>query len=88
MTVYVDELKEYPLGTVKGAPRARYWCHMWADDVEELHEFAAKIGMRREWFQDHRVIPHYDLVKLRRAFAVKLGAVETDTRTWLRQKLK
>lgn len=30
------------------------------ETVEELHAFAARIGLRRAWFQDHR-IPHYDL---------------------------
>ena len=45
-------------------------------DLEELHLFAEKIGMRRQWFQDHRVAPHYDLVPSRRSQAVLLGAVE------------
>jgi hypothetical protein len=28
-------------------------------DIEELHEFAENLGLKREWFQDHRH-PHYD----------------------------
>ena len=52
-------------------------CHMLADTVAELHEMAARIGMRREWFQPYSR-PHYDLSKTRRAAAVKLGAVEVD----------
>ncbi len=53
------------------------WCHLFADDVEELHVLAARIGMKRAWFQ-HRPgrLPHYDLVPPRRAAALAAGAVE------------
>ena len=50
---------------------------MYADTVEELHAFARKIGLRREWFQNKPRLPHYDLNKSRREAAVRLGAVET-----------
>ena len=50
-------------------------CHMYADTLEELHAFAARIGLKRQWFQDKR-LPHYDLTARRRAAAVKLGAIE------------
>jgi hypothetical protein len=36
--------------------------------------------MRREWFQQKRVAPHYDLTASRRAAAVKLGAIEVGRR--------
>lgn len=29
--------------------------------LEELHDFAKRISMRREWFQDKNNHPHYDL---------------------------
>jgi hypothetical protein len=29
--------------------------------IEELHEFAQSIGLKREWFQDHPRHPHYDV---------------------------
>ena len=80
MFVYVDQFVSYPPGTVKGEPRAKYWCHMWADSIEELHEFAAEIGMKRYWFQGPPIhkFPHYDLTKQRRAIAVKAGAIEVE----------
>ena len=54
-------------------------CHMVADTVAELHEMAAKVGMKREWFQPYSS-PHYDLSKTRRAAAVAAGAIEVDRR--------
>lgn len=55
-------------------------CHLVADSLEELHAFAARLGMRRSWFQDDPKLPHYDLTVKRRARAVELGAVELDRR--------
>lgn len=34
--------------------------HLVADDLDELHAFARRVGLRREWFQDGPR-PHYDL---------------------------
>lgn len=34
--------------------------HLTSTDMEELHAFAESVGLKREWFQDHR-IPHYDV---------------------------
>jgi hypothetical protein len=53
-----------------------YWCHLTADTLEELHAFAAKLGMKREWFQDKVDRPHYDLTPGKRLQAIRLGAVE------------
>jgi len=54
-------------------------CHMVADTLEELHEMADRIGMRREWFQP-RSSPHYDvcLTLSKRALAIRFGALEVD----------
>lgn len=41
--------------------------------------FAAKIGLKREWFQDTNN-PHYDVSKSHRKKAVLYGAVEITTR--------
>lgn len=72
-----------------GRKHGHQWCHMWCEPGEEdkLHEIAAKIGMRREWFQD-KSLPHYDLVPTRRAMAILEGAVETDLREWLKKRRK
>ena len=53
-------------------------CHMTTNgDVEELHVFAEKIGMKKKWFQISRSgIPHYDLTESRRKKAIELGAIE------------
>lgn len=59
---------------------------MFADSEEELHEFAAKIGMRRIWFQNKK-LPHYDLTVKRQQLALSLGAIEVNS-TWIKQKLK
>ena len=75
MTVYVDELVRYP-----GAkpPFDKGSCHLSADTLDELHDFAAKIGMKRAWFQDHKLLPHYDLTPARRIVAVRLGATQKN----------
>lgn len=74
MPVYVDKLRDWGWKYGKS-------CHLWADTNEELHEFAERIGMKREWFQKSTSGPHYDLTAGRRAKAVKLGAIECDDRT-------
>lgn len=63
-------------------------CHLFCDgDLNELHAFAEKIGMKRSWFQPHSDIPHYDLVEAKREQAVAFGAIELDRRKtvyWIR----
>lgn len=54
-------------------------CHLTTDgSLDELHVFAARMGMRREWFQEHPFAPHYDLTPSRRELALRLGAVHVD----------
>ena len=51
-------------------------CHLTTDGtLDDLHVFARRLGMKREWFQDHRLAPHYDLTAGRRALALEMGAV-------------
>lgn len=75
--VYVDQLTVYPNAW---GPFLKGSCHLTADSDEELHAFAAKLGLKRSWFQLHRVINHYDLTASKRALAVELGAVEMSFR--------
>jgi hypothetical protein len=52
--------------------------HMQADTPEALHAFAAKLGLKRAWFQSRPGRPdrdHYDLVARRRDKAILLGAI-------------
>ncbi|MEQ1761996.1 MAG: DUF4031 domain-containing protein, partial [Pyrinomonadaceae bacterium] len=72
MTVYVDGLRDY--GWRHGPS-----CHLIADSVEELIEFAESMGMRREWFQA-KSTPHFDLTAEGRAAAVAMGAIELTYR--------
>ncbi|MFO0801448.1 MAG: DUF4031 domain-containing protein [Gemmataceae bacterium] len=74
--VYVDRLRDW--GWRLGPS-----CHLAADTLEELHAFAARLGLKRAWFQAGRR-PHYDLTAKRREAAVKAGAVEVGDRAFLR----
>jgi hypothetical protein len=67
MAVYVDSVF-IPF-------RRMLMCHMIADTLDELHEMAEAIGMRRSWFQWQASFPHYDVAKGRRAAAIRRGAV-------------
>ena len=53
------------------------WCHLLGDDLDELHRFAALLGIKRTSFQcaPKTATPHYDLTGFERARAVRLGAV-------------
>jgi hypothetical protein len=67
MAILVDELREYPDTRLPFTA----WCHMASDrDFDELHAFAARLGLRRAWFQRD----HYDLPSHGRAAALALGA--------------
>ena len=74
VAVYVDE----PIWQWRG----RCWCHLTADDTEELHRFAADLGLRRHWFQHKPGRPwhdHYDLPEQVRALALARGALALTT---------
>ena len=77
MAVYVDALRDY--GWWRGPS-----CHLLADSVDELMEFALAIGMRSEWFQP-KSTPHFDLTADFRAKAVAMGAIELDRRGLIRK---
>jgi hypothetical protein len=77
MAVYVDPL----MGCV---PTARWRftksCHLVADSLEELHEFAGQLGLKRGWFQSKSRVAHYDLTENKRKQAIVLGAIELSRR--------
>src|SRR5205085_6278607 len=53
------------------------WCHLLADDIDELHRFAARLGIKRSSFQSppKTATPHYDLTGYERTRAITLGAL-------------
>jgi Protein of unknown function (DUF4031) len=66
MTIYVDN-EQVPW-------RGKLWCHLVADSLEELHQFAFQLGLRKTWFQSKSAFPHYDVTLAVRERALKLGA--------------
>lgn len=78
MTVYVDDWRQ----TARIGPVVASWSHLLADDPEELHRLAARLGLRRTWYQEHRrhrALNHYDVTEETRRRAIALGAVPV---TW------
>jgi Protein of unknown function (DUF4031) len=49
------------------------WSHLVADTPEELHDAAARLGLRREWAQDKGRTLHYDLPEHVRLLAIERG---------------
>ncbi len=78
MAILVDPLREYPDTHLV----VTHWCHLAADgDFEELHAFAARLGIPRHRFQGD----HYDLPPWTRERAVAFGAHEVSTGELLRR---
>lgn len=88
--VYVDELftahAEAPAAQGVGRRHKHQWCHLWSEDLEELHRIAKRIGLNPRWFQNRPNFPHYDLVPTKRELAIKAGAVPKDLREWIRER--
>lgn len=77
MTVYVDDAI-HPW-------RGRKWAHLFSEDLDALHAFAARLGLKRAWFQQPPKTswPHYDVTDTKRLQALRLGAVAADRCTTL-----
>jgi hypothetical protein len=63
--------------------------HLQADTLEELHAFAERLGLRREWFQTTPGRPendHYDLGRRGRERALELGAIAEDRASGARRR--
>jgi hypothetical protein len=79
VTVYLDDWRQ----PARLGPVTDRWSHLVADSDAELHAFAARLGMRREWFQHKAHRPHqahYDLPERARHDALALGAVPVSWR--------
>jgi hypothetical protein len=62
--------------------RGQKWCHLVSDSsLDELHEFAAGLGIPRRGFQGD----HYDVPEEYRADMIAAGAVEVESRELLRR---
>ena len=49
--------------------------HLTADSLDELHQFAKELNLKRKWFQGTKKYPHYDLTSDNVALrALLLGA--------------
>lgn len=72
MPVYVDDMRRpAQVGRLNAV-----WSHLLADTDEELHAFAARLGLRRAWFQKPGTpIAHYDVTEPKRQLALRLGAI-------------
>lgn len=79
MAVYVDYCKN--------KYQRMLMCHMLADSIEELHDMAEKIGVKKKWFQIDNMFLHYDICQSKRKLAIKNGAIEMNTKDILK-KLK
>jgi uncharacterized protein DUF4031 len=53
------------------------WAHLLADGVDELHRFAADLGINRLSYQGppRTSVPHYDLTAYERSRAIARGAI-------------
>ena len=67
MAVYVDDAVTLW--------RGERWAHLMADTLDELHAFAARLGLPRRAFQDKTSGAHYDVTAELRERAIALGAV-------------
>jgi hypothetical protein len=72
VAVYVDE----PIWPWHGLR----WCHLLADDIDELHRFAVQLGLQRSSYQGppKTSSPHYDLTGFERRRALSRGAIACD----------
>ena len=64
------------------------------DSEDELHKFARKVGLKRQWYQNHPRHPHYDIISprlLQRAYALgaeKVEGFDILKRAWWAQPRK
>lgn len=70
MAIYVDNMRIKHKG--------KEWCHLMADSLEELHDFALTLGVKRCWFHKNASYPHYDVTVEVRNRALIYGAVPAE----------
>lgn len=84
MTVYIDKPRQHSLKLYS----SNWWSHIFADTEEELHLFAARLGLNKGWFQNNKY-PHYDLNGFKgHKKALSMGAILVSTKEYLRERQK
>lgn len=80
--IYVDEAKwKKPNGKVS-------YCHLVADSLDELHDFAKKINVGSHFFHSSSTLKHYDLSEKNRSIAIQNGAQEISSKDLVRKAKK
>lgn len=82
MSVFVDDAQNSSPHLFYGRGR---FAHLSADTRDELHVFAARLGLRRSWFEERPRLWHYDVTQTKRAEAIALGAEPVTTREFIRR---
>lgn len=78
--IYVDEAK-IPY-------RGMLMCHLYADSLAELHQFAQEKMQLRAWaFTRGTHLAHYNISLSQRAKAIHYGAMPID-RAWLQARIR
>ena len=73
--IYVDQPRRWN-------GRRKLYAHMASDvSLEELHAFAASIGLKKHWFHKD----HYDLREDEHAQAIRAGAIQVTSRELVRK---
>lgn len=70
MAIYVDFVKIKFKGYL--------WCHLLADNLQELHDFAELIDVDKRLFHRDASYPHYDITVQMRETALYHGAIAAD----------
>ena len=83
--MYIDMLATF--ATVHGHTA---WAHMGTDDhspqrLDALHAFARRLGLKRVWFQDKILHPHFDTTLRKQASSLQLGAVQVDCNAYVKR---
>jgi len=69
VTVYLDDA-QIPW-------QGKRWCHLYADSLPELEEFARRVDLKPEWLQHpdgKGGLPHYDVTGSKLTACVQIGA--------------
>jgi len=59
-----------------------------ADDIDELHDFAKSIGLKRGWFRNHPTRPRYDIWDGPLQKALRSGKVGTVSPAFINEFFK